>query len=430
MTLSQPLLNAADDARSRWHALIANWLSTQSSQAPVEAKRLEALAAFTQMPLPTPRHEDWKYTRLANLWKQNYQWEKAPVTSEIIPVSGLPENAIRLIFVNGLFAPELSTALNALPAGLTINTQLSALMPIDWQTDDALSALAVASVSAGAMINIAANAQISQPIAVCVIGERVSQVQSIQLQVTVGKNASATFIEVVTGAEKGLMLSQLALSIAENAHCCHLFWQDVADTTYYFGWRNATLARDARLLQRTLSVGGILSRQQYTVTIQGENAEADTATGVVALGKQTHDIRTHTRHACLNARSRQLHRFAIGGQANGVFHGDIYVERGADKTDANMATNNLLLSPQAQANSKPQLEIYADDVRCTHGVTSGNLDEAQIFYLRARGIPESQARLLVSAAFAQAALADVPVAELADVWHEVIAQKLQQAVVV
>jgi Fe-S cluster assembly protein SufD len=171
-------------------------------------------------------------------------------------------------------------------------------------------------------------------------------------------------------------------------------------------------------------MGNVISRQQWFVNITGENAESDMASGVMALGQQTQDLRTHTLHAVENGRSRQLHRFVVSDQANGVFHGDILVAKGADKTDANMATNNLLLSKTAQANSKPQLEIYADDVRCTHGVTSGNLDEAQVFYLRARGIPEAQAKLMISAAFAQAALADVSVPEVAEAWRKVIADRL------
>jgi Fe-S cluster assembly protein SufD len=243
-------------------------------------------------------------------------------------------------------------------------------------------------------------------------------------------NTSVTVIEVQQGAAQGLSLSQCSIDVAQNAQCTHLLWQDADATAYSFGWRDVTLARDARFIQRSLLLGGLVSRQQLMVTITGENAESDVATGVIAMGKQTQDMRTHTRHACMNARSKQLHRFAIGGQANGVFHGDILVEKGADKTDANMATNNLLLSPTAQANSKPQLEIYADDVRCTHGVTSGNVDEAQIFYLRARGIPAEQAKLMISAAFAQAALDDVPVEAVRVAWQQAIADKLQQALVV
>jgi Fe-S cluster assembly protein SufD len=235
-------------------------------------------------------------------------------------------------------------------------------------------------------------------------------------------------IEVQEGAAKGLMLSQLAIDIAPNAQCTHLLWQDTDASAHSFAWRDVTLARDARFIQRSLLVGGLVSRQQLTVNMMGENAQSDVATGVIALGKQVQDLRTHTRHACMNARSQQLHRFAIGGTANGVFHGDILVEKGADKTDANMATNNLLLSPTAQANSKPQLEIYADDVRCTHGVTSGNVDDAQIFYLRARGIPAEKAKLMISAAFAQAALDDVPVEAVRVAWQQAIAAKLQQAI--
>ena len=239
-----------------------------------------------------------------------------------------------------------------------------------------------------------------------------------------GAQARVTLIEVCVGADAQLALSQLDIQVGRNAQFTHLLWQDGADSAFSFGWRSVELARDARFMQRSLLMGNLISRQQLFVSMNGANAEADVASGVLGLGNQTQDLRTHIRHATANARSRQWHRFALTDQANGVFHGDIKVEKGADKTDADMATHNLLLSPKAQANSKPQLEIYADDVRCTHGVTSGFVDDAQVFYLRARGIPEAQAKLMISAAFAQAALADVPVVEVAEAWQQAIAAKL------
>lgn len=429
MTHLQPLLNPAVQAQSRLHDLVDSWIQQQTDRECVQACRVEALARFSVIDMPNARHEDWKYTRLASLWRQHLTLgvHALPVKA---PASPLDWQAVGVVlsFVDGHFCVDASTPFSALPDGLVVSA-------LDYKVAnhhdvDAIHCLAKASVSAGYRLTIKANTALQQPIIINQVSGQKDTLQSLQFQVVIEENACVTFIEAQQGAAGGLMLSQLNVSVAANGQCTHLLWQDVDASAHAFAWRDVTLARDARFMQRSLLVGGMVSRQQLTVTLMGENAESNVATGVIALGKQIQDVRTHTRHACMNARSKQLHRFAIGGTANGVFHGDILVEKGADKTDANMATNNLLLSPTAQANSKPQLEIYADDVRCTHGVTSGNVDEAQIFYLRARGIPAEKAKLMISAAFAQAALDDVPVEAVRVAWQQAIADKLQQALVV
>jgi Fe-S cluster assembly protein SufD len=422
------LPNQVEQAQNRLHDLVDEWIQKQDDVELVQSHRLEALARFAVIDMPNARHEDWKYTRLVSLWKQDLvlpslQGQQVPIDSALDwQIMG-----VVLSFVDGHFCADASTSLSALPDGLVVSA-------LDYNVAnhhdlDAIHCLAKASISAGYRLTIKANTALQQPIMINQVGVHQDALQSLQFQVVLEENASATVIEVQQGAVGGLILSQLTVSVAANGQCTHLLWQDVDASAHAFAWRDVTLARDARFMQRSLLVGGLVSRQQLTVNITGENAESNVATGVIALGKQIQDVRTHTRHACLNARSQQLHRFAIGGRANGVFHGDILVEKGADKTDANMATNNLLLSPTAQANSKPQLEIYADDVRCTHGVTSGTVDDAQIFYLRARGIPAEKAKLMISAAFVQAALDDVPVEALRLAWQQAIADKLQQALV-
>jgi Fe-S cluster assembly protein SufD len=417
------LLNPAEQAQQRLQTLLSDWQATRS----VGVAQQEALRGFAQAALPTARDEDWKYTRLTGFWKLPLRWASEQVASSVtLPQLSLPDNAIQLVWVNGQFSERLSSSLNDLPSGLTVQIDSAATQLPQPFAGDAFAAMAIAGLSSQLVIEVAKNQRIERPIVVRCFGEA-GVGQSLALSVTLGQSAELTLIEVMGGASDGAIFMHSRLDVSDNAQLTHLLWHDLADSAYSFGWRTANLQRDARLIQRSLMTSGLLSRQHFTVNVLGENAESNMATGVVALAKQTQDVRTHTRHACLNARSEQLHRFAIGGQANGVFHGDILVEKGADKTDANMATNNLLLSPTAQANSKPQLEIYADDVRCTHGVTSGTLDETQIFYLRARGIPEATARLMVSAAFAQAAVSDVSVPEVAETWQSLIQQKLTEA---
>jgi Fe-S cluster assembly protein SufD len=428
MTHSQPLLNPANQAQTRLHELVDGWIQHQNDDESVQACRVEASARFSVMDMPNTRQEDWKYTRLSSLWKQSFVVSNAQSqTGQVNAILNWRALGIVLTFVDGYFNSTESTPLCELPEGIVFSPLTNVCD--NHHDTDALHALAKASVSAHYQLVISHNTMLSQPVIIRQLGVQSETIQSLAFQVVVESNASITLIEVQQGGIQGLMLSQLTIDVAPNAHCTHLLWQDTDATAHCFAWREVTLARDARFMQRSLLVGGLVSRQQLTVNIVGENAESTVATGVIALGKQTQDLRTHMRHATQNTRSQQLHRFAIGGTANGVFHGDIFVEKGADKTNANMATNNLLLSPTAQANSKPQLEIYADDVRCTHGVTSGNVDEAQIFYLRARGISAEKAKLMISAAFAQAALDDVPVEVVRVAWKQAISEKLQQALV-
>ena len=416
-----PLLNPSQQAQHRLQALVGDW----QAQHKASDIQVASLARFAQSSLPTPRDEDWKYTRLASFWKLALTWA-TPADVAILPELKLPESVIKLVWVNGHFNAQLSSDLTNLPAGMTVTVSAqSKQLPVSLP-GDAFADLALAGLSSQLEVKVARNQHIERPIVVHYVGTQ-GVAQSVALSVSLAESAELTLIEVVSDATEGVVFAHSQLSIDDNAQLTHLLWHNLADSAYSFGWRSVELHRDARFIQRSLMTSGVLSRQHFSVNVLGENAESNMATGVVALAKQTMDMRTHTRHACLNARSEQLHRFAVGGNANGVFHGDILVEKGADKTDANMATNNLLLSPTAQANSKPQLEIYADDVRCTHGVTSGSLDEGQIFYLRSRGIPEATARLMISAAFAQAALSDVAVAEVADAWQSIIQQKLTEA---
>lgn len=416
-----PLLNPAQQAQQRLQTLVADW-QAQNKASDIQ---VASLTGFAQSSLPTPRDEDWKYTRLAGFWKLPLTWAK-PTEVSVLPELNLPENAIKLVWVNGHFNAQLSSDLTDLPVGVTVTVSAQPTQLFKSLGADALADLALAGLSSQLEVKVARNQRIERPIVVHYVGTQ-GVAQSVALSVSLAESAELTLIEVVSDATEGVVFAHSQLSIGDNAQLTHLLWHNLADSAYSFGWRSAELHRDARFIQRSLMTSGLLSRQHFSVNVLGENAESNMATGVVALDKQTIDVRTHTRHACLNARSEQLHRFAVGASANGVFHGDILVEKGADKTDANMATNNLLLSPTAQVNSKPQLEIYADDVRCTHGVTSGSLDEGQIFYLRARGIPEATARLMISAAFAQAALSDVSVAEVADAWQVIIQHKLTEA---
>lgn len=414
-----PTANSMTAAQQHLHASVTDWLTAQTL-ATTDA-RSTYLQQFAQQAWPTQTDEDWKYTSLSVLEQQSFAW--SPATTQAVSELPLPENAIRLVWVNGHFDAQQSSPLTQLAQGLNIDIADIAHEDTHLLGDDALARLAQAGTNAYLRIRVARNQIIDTPIVIQQFGQQASA-NAIYFDVDVGESAALTLIEVTDAETTTLSLTQANMQVAANAQLTHLLWLHLADTANAFAWRSVDLQRDARFFQRSLMTSGQVSRHHLTVNVLGEGAESNVATAVVALEQQIQDMRTHTRHACLNAQSEQLHRFVVGGSANGVFHGDIFVEKGADLTNANMATNNLLISPTAQVNSKPQLEIYADEVRCTHGVTSGQVDEAQVFYLRARGIPEAQARFIISAAYAQAAIADVPVDVVAQAWREHIDAQL------
>lgn len=415
MMPSQPLLNPAQKAQQQWVELLSPVVLNHRL-------RSQALSDFAHMKMPMARDEDWKYTRLLSLWKQPLAL--ASVSSGYADLAVWQTLGTVLVFSHGQFDVQQSTPRAQWPAGL----QVSAVDDVAIEAyTDAFHALSVAACASAWQVSVDARVQIDQPIVIVHEHDAPHCLSSCALRVQIGAQAEVSLIEVQVGAVQGLALSRLTMNLGDNAKLTHYLHQDAALDAHLFAWRQVNLTRNARFVQRSLLLGGVVSRQQFYVTLAGENAYSDMAVAAMASLKQIQDVRTHTRHAVPHAQSMQLHRFALGGESNGVFHGDIVVDKGADKTDANMATNNLLLSPKAQANSKPQLEIYADDVRCTHGVTCGNLDEAQVFYLRARGIAQAQAKQMIAAAFVQAAIADVKLSALNDYWQLLVQQRMQSA---
>jgi Fe-S cluster assembly protein SufD len=195
--------------------------------------------------------------------------------------------------------------------------------------------------------------------------------------------------------------------LADNAQIDHVKLAVENEQAWHFGYQFAQVARDARFNSASVLLGSQTTRQETQTQLIGDNGQAHVNSLYLAQDAQTLDTRSLTKHMAVNCFSNQLHRGVLMDQAQGVFSGLIYVDPVAQKTDGQMDNNVLLLSPKAKNDSKPQLEIYADDVKCSHGFTCGQLDEKQIFYMRARGIPEERARQLITYAFAADVIEDI-----------------------
>jgi Fe-S cluster assembly protein SufD len=379
-------------------------------------QRRQAFEAYERAGLPHRRIEDWKYTDLRALMR------------EVLPLAPLPDAAAlkraaaaaklraikgvrRLVLVDGAFAPELSD-LGKLEKGLGIR----ALREVLDTGDGALAAQAFASDNAnpmialngamatdGLVIEIADGTVLSQPLHIVHVASGAAPAAIFTRSLLrLGRDAGATLIESYLAAEGAKAYQAhdgLIVSIGDNARLDHVrFVEDAADA---FNISSATVLLGAHAYFNTFGIttGGHVSRYQLTVACAGEHSKVETNGVNLINGKQHADTTLFMDHAVPNCASRELFRAVVDDRAHSVFQGRIIVRPDAQKTDAKMMTRALLLSDEAEADNKPELEIFADDVTCGHGATTGALDQSLLFYMRARGLPEKEAQALLIQAF-------------------------------
>jgi Fe-S cluster assembly protein SufD len=374
----------------------------------VAALRAEAFAQFDQSGLPHRRVEEWKYTDLRALWREANPLAlppdaKAKDKAKTIGQELKGLDCRRLTFVDGVLVPELSD-LSTEP-GVTIKSMADALAKgdalvarhvgkINPAKDPAL-ALNTALMGDGAVIHVAAGVTPKRPILLVFAGTQAASVFTRSL-VVVEKGASLFLIEAHEAAETQTN-SALELIVADEAIFDHL--KITHAHSLHLSSLLAEVGAGAKFNTFAFTTGSPLVRNQSFIRFAGDNTEA--AIGGVSLlkGREHVDntlVINHASHGCM---SRERFRSVLEGEARAVFQGKIIVEPGAQKTDAKMLSNALLLSDDAEADNKPELEIFADDVQCGHGATAGALDEGLLFYLRARGIPEKEAEALLIQAF-------------------------------
>jgi Fe-S cluster assembly protein SufD len=223
--------------------------------------------------------------------------------------------------------------------------------------------------------------------------------------------AACTVIEEHVALSEAAYLTNAVteIAVAPNARVRHVKLQRESGTSFHIGTCAVDLAQDASFESQAITLGARLSRYDLSVVLNGEGAHAQIDGLALISGRQVADTHSLLDHAQPNGRSRQLHKTIVGGGAHAVFNGKVYVRPGAQLTDSAQESRNLLLSDKAQVDTKPQLEIFADDVKCAHGATVGQLDPEQLFYLRSRGMPDSVARNLLTYAFGAAIIQRIPV---------------------
>jgi len=382
----------------------------------VAEARLRAFDAYEGAGLPHRRLEDWKYTDLRALMRQALALAAAPDATALkrseAVLAELPAvEACRLVLVDGVFAASQSN-LTALESGVRVQTLREILEDstnaarADLLENGAMSgpmiALNAAMATDGVVITVADGAALTKPLHVVHVATRPSAASYTRSFLKVGHSAHATLMESFVAADdaKSYQVNDaVTVWLGEAAQLQHVrSMADAADatniTTVIF-----TVGAKARLSTFNMTSGGGLSRYQGHLNFVGEGAEVN-ANGVNLLnGRQHADTTLFLDHAVPHCASREVFRAVVDDRAHSVFQGRIIVRPGAQKTDAKMMTRALLLSDEAEADNKPELEIFADDVTCGHGATTGALDESLLFYLRARGLSEKEAQALLIQAF-------------------------------
>lgn len=401
-----------------------------------------ALDKFAKLDIPTPKHEEWKYTNLKNLVSKTYQLAQVtPINTEKYLPFLNPQDAgevNRLVFVNGVYVAELSQVVS--PANeLTISNLSSAYQQYEQviaqhftkyapYEKEAFVALNTAFAQDGVLVHVPNNTEVKVPIILHFIADASATdvICHPRNLIVVGKNSSVTVIEHYNSTNtpfSTLTNTVTEVYVAENAYCEHYKIQTEEANASQISNTQALVQRDGKFNNTTVTLSGKLIRNNLTIKINGENCDVY-MNGLCATTGATHvDNHTAVDHAMPHSQSNELYKSLLDEKSVGVFNGKIFVRQDAQKTNAYQSNKNILLSPSAKANTKPQLEIWADDVKCSHGCTVGALDEEPLFYLRSRGIDEAQARAMLIFAFADDILERIKYAPVREYAEKIIAQR-------
>ncbi len=408
-------------------ALLAGSAALPKSPAAwLDARRAAALERANALSVPTTRDEEWRFTDLTPLTKLQVQPAAAAVKVSAADIAAhvVPEAAMRLVFVDGVPAPELAQQ-GKLPVGVTVIALSDALKShaalvephlakLAGAEQELFTALNTAFLQHGVFIHLAKDAQLKAPIHLLFVAAGNGVAAYPRCLIVAESGAEACVIEdyVALGDEAYLTNAVTEIAVAPNASLRHIKLQRESQKAFHISNCAVTLAKDARFQSHAVTLGARLSRNNLNVSQQGEGVNVEIDGLALIGGRQTADTHTLLDHAKPHGVCKQTHKTIVGGAGHAVFNGKVFVREGAQLTDSSQQSRNLLLSDKARVDTKPQLEIYADDVKCAHGAAVGQLDAEHLFYLKSRGLPEAQARNLLTYAFGAEIIDHIPVPSL------------------
>ena len=423
-------------AKTSWYAAeysnIAPILCGQSLLW-LEEQRLKALSQFSEQGFPSSHEEEWRYTNVSAIEKKKFS-PTINKTKNLVDIEWLKlyqlQEAWSVVLVDGHFSAELSS-LEDLPVDVLVMGMADALQKLPETLENYINqsvnidensfiAFNTAWFTDGLFVSVNAKRILEKPIQVLHVATQQDVLAATRTVIILDKMAEASIIETYVGYDKAYLSSTVTeVFVGQNAHLTLYKMQCESEKAYHFGGIYVKQDRDAHFTHHNFAFGALLARSDIHTDL--DHASECELNGLY-LGVKRQHIDSHTRisHIKPNGISRELYKGVLDDRARGVFQGRVIVAKDAQQTDSQMNNRNLLLSDDAEADSKPQLEIYADDVKCGHGVTVGQLDEKSIFYLQSRCIDEEVARNILTFAFANEMVDRIKIKVL----HEMILEQV------
>ena len=435
------MTSAVETGRTQDH-VVQNGKPVAASPAWLRQMREQARQRFSDLGYPTTRLEEWKYTNVSPIAKAQLRPGEYKLTDSVV---SLIENisasvdAIPLVFINGKLCPEFSNS-SKLPDGMTVTslshalesdgTRIQRLLARNAAETPAFTALNTAGFEDGAFVELPQRLIFEKPVHLIFVSSSYGtpSVSHPRNLLIFGELSQGSIIQTYAGVEGDIYFTNSVTEILSGANSAIHYYkvQRESSSAFHIARLEFDQARQSSVTHHSFSFGGALVRNDVNLRL-ATGAEGILNGLYLASGKQHVDNHTLIDHAEPHASSRELYKGILDGHAGAVFNGKVIVRKDAQKTDAKQTNRNLLLSEEAVINTKPELQIYADDVRCTHGATIGQLEENALFYLRSRGIGEAAARRLLIQAFAQEIVNQVIPADLRDELERQLSGKLKTA---
>lgn len=389
------------------------------SKSPLHTIRRAAMAKFHELGFPTTKNEEWRFTNVAPLAKIDFHpaldGRGSHLTRKDIEQYTIKDlKCLLLVFLNGKYSAELSSA-TGLPQGVLAGSLAAAMSTHPRLIDEHLckyapygengfTALSTAFAHDGAVVIVPPRVILNEPVFILYVStvEEAPFVSYPRNLIIAGEGSRVSIVENYLGRGHNVYLTNAVTEVLAGARAVveHEKIQHESDNAFHVSSVQIRQETDSSYISNAIAYGGSLVRNNITSVLDGEHCTCTLNGLSLATGTQHIDNHTTIDHAKPNCASHELYKSILEGASRGVFNGKIYVRKDAQKTDAKQTNKTLLLSDEATIDTKPQLEIFADDVKCTHGATVGQLDEEQIFYLRSRGLALEDARDLLTNAFA------------------------------
>jgi Fe-S cluster assembly protein SufD len=403
-------------------------------------KKRAALAEFEKLGFPTTRHEEWKYSNVKDLTSvlYNFNADSSITPADLEDLKIPSQEANILYFINGHYNADLSVLVSSASQIIIdslqeaykkdptlVNSYFNELMKDE---NDAFSALNTAFAHDGVFIHIPANQTVEHPVILRFVSD--ARVQNVGSQprniIAVGRNAHVKVAEAyrTLGSERSFTNTVTEIFVGEDAGVEYYKVQNESENAYHIGTTKVKMLDRSQFYSGTVTLNGRFTRNNLNIILDGERCEAHMYGLYFPDGIQHVDNHTVADHKKPNSESNELYKGILRDRSKGVFNGKIFVRPDAQKTNAFQSCKNIVLSTEATMNTKPQLEIFADDVKCSHGTTTGQIDEEALFYMRSRGISRSEAMALLMFAFCADVISQIRIDSIREYLEGVIAEKL------